>query len=157
MRIKRIGAYVGIDPTGPSLHVGHLLPLMALFWMYLHGYTAISLVGTSTAKIGDPTGRLQSRETLKPDDVTMNMVKCHYQLKKLWENVEKKGVKYGYRSDWAWRRGIVFNNTWWNKQPMLEVLKLVGQHVRIGPMLSRDTYVDSAAANPPPMSTQAGY
>jgi len=41
---KPIGAYVGVDPTAPSLHVGHLLPLMALYWMYMHGYYTISLV-----------------------------------------------------------------------------------------------------------------
>ena len=41
---KRIAAYVGVDPTAPSLHVGHLLPLMALYWMYIHGYHTVSLV-----------------------------------------------------------------------------------------------------------------
>ena len=41
---KRIGAYVGIDPTASSLHVGHLLPLMALFWMHIHGFHTVSLV-----------------------------------------------------------------------------------------------------------------
>jgi tyrosyl-tRNA synthetase len=41
---KRIGAYVGVDPTAPSLHVGHLVPLMALYWMYIHGYYTVSLV-----------------------------------------------------------------------------------------------------------------
>ena len=41
---KRIGVYVGVDPTAPSLHVGHLLPLMAMYWMYLYGYHAVSLV-----------------------------------------------------------------------------------------------------------------
>jgi tyrosyl-tRNA synthetase len=41
---KPVGAYVGVDPTAPSLHVGHLLPLMALYWMYLHGYYTVSLV-----------------------------------------------------------------------------------------------------------------
>ena len=43
MRQKRIGAYLGIDPTGPSLHVGHLVPLMSLFWMYVHGLHTVSL------------------------------------------------------------------------------------------------------------------
>lgn len=43
---KRIGAYVGIDPTASSLHVGHLLPLMTLFWMYLNGFQTITLVRT---------------------------------------------------------------------------------------------------------------
>jgi tyrosyl-tRNA synthetase len=44
MNRKRIAAYVGIDPTAPSLHVGHLVPLMALFWLYIHGFPAITLV-----------------------------------------------------------------------------------------------------------------
>lgn len=41
---KPVGAYVGVDPTAPSLHVGHLLPLMALFWLFLHGYPVVTLV-----------------------------------------------------------------------------------------------------------------
>lgn len=45
MTEKRIGAYVGIDPTGPSLHMGHLLPFMALFWLHLNGFHTVSLVG----------------------------------------------------------------------------------------------------------------
>ena len=44
MTDKRVGAYVGIDPTAPSMHVGHLLPLMTLFWLYVHGYHVVSLV-----------------------------------------------------------------------------------------------------------------
>lgn len=46
---KRIGAYVGIDPTAPSLHVGHLVPLMALFWMYVHGFQSVTLVSLVAA------------------------------------------------------------------------------------------------------------
>lgn len=45
MTYKRIGAYVGIDPTAASLHVGHLVPLMALFWLYINGCQSLSLVG----------------------------------------------------------------------------------------------------------------
>jgi hypothetical protein len=41
---ERIGAYVGIDPTASSLHLGHLLPMMALLWMFIHGYESIALV-----------------------------------------------------------------------------------------------------------------
>lgn len=41
---KRVGVYCGVDATAGSLHVGHLVPFMALFWMYLYGHTAISLV-----------------------------------------------------------------------------------------------------------------
>ena len=41
---KRIGAYVGIDPTAPSMHIGHLLPFMALFWLHVNGFRTVSLV-----------------------------------------------------------------------------------------------------------------
>lgn len=139
MRTKRIGAYVGIDPTAPSLHVGHLLPLMPLFWMYMEGYKAFTLIGGSTAKIGDPSGRLKDREKLSSSDATVNMTKIHFQLKRLWENVDSEMRKRGYEADWARTRGVVNNNHWWNAQPLLEVLRRVGHALRIGPMLSRDT------------------
>ncbi|KAK4218262.1 tRNA synthetases class I-domain-containing protein [Rhypophila decipiens] len=139
MRTKRIAAYVGIDPTASSLHVGHLLPLMPLFWMYMHGYGAYTLLGGSTAKIGDPSGRLKSRERTARGDQTMYTTKMHYQLKKLWENVEIQARRYGYQKEWEWRRGIKNNNAWWNKQPLLEILRRVGTSMRVGEMLSRDT------------------
>lgn len=138
-RRKRFGAYVGIDPTAQSLHVGHLLPLMPLFWMYFHGYSAVSLIGGATAKIGDPTGRLQSREAIESSTMTMNITKLHYQLKKLWVNVEEQGRRYGFEKEWAWKRALMNNNHWWNKLPMMEVLRRLGQYTRIGPMLGRDT------------------
>ena len=105
----------------------------------MEGYKAFTLVGGSTAKIGDPTGRLTSRERMSSSDATMNMTKIHYQLKKLWENVDSKMRALGYEDDWARMRGLINNNHWWNKQPMLEVLKRVGHALRIGPMLSRDS------------------
>lgn len=139
MQTKRIGAYVGIDPTAPSLHIGHLIPLMPLFWMYMHGYGAHTLVGGATAKIGDPSGRLKDRDPMDKTALTKNMTKIHFQLKRLWTNVEAQARLQGYKKDWAWRRAIHNNNTWWNSLPMLEVLKRVGTQLRIGPMLGRDT------------------
>jgi len=47
MTKKRVGIYVGVDPTAASLHVGHLLPLMVLYWAYIKGFHACSLVGSS--------------------------------------------------------------------------------------------------------------
>ncbi|KAK0114325.1 tyrosyl-tRNA synthetase [Cadophora gregata] len=136
---KRVGAYVGVDPTAASLHVGHLLPLMSLFWMYVHGYHTVSLLGGATAKIGDPTDRLTTR-TLEPGSVrTANMARMHFQLKKLWANVEQYGMKYDYKWEWSWHRELVNNNAWWNKLPMLEVLQVLGPGMRLGSMLARDT------------------
>jgi tyrosyl-tRNA synthetase len=137
MRRKRISAYCGIDPTANSLHIGHLVPLMPLFWMYLNGYGAITLIGGATGRIGDPTGRLQSREIAVNAAIAVNITKIHYQLTKLWQNVETLGRKYGYQKEWAWRRHILNNNTWWNATPMQLVMKRLGRYMRIGPMLSR--------------------
>lgn len=115
---------------------------MPLFWMYMHGYGATTLIGGATAKIGDPTDRLKSREKTDRATMTMNMTKIHYQLKKIWTNVEIQAARHGYKKEWAWKRAIVNNNTWWNSLPMLEVLRRIGTAIRIGPMLSRDTWVE---------------
>lgn len=139
MTDKRVGAYVGIDPTASSLHVGHLLPLMSIFWMYVHGYHAVSILGGATAKIGDPTDRLKSREKQHRHVHTANMVAMHYQLKKLWGNVEAYGRKYGYNWEWAWHRELVNNNTWMNKLGIMEFLQIMGPGMRLGTMLGRDT------------------
>jgi tyrosyl-tRNA synthetase len=139
MRIKRIGAYVGVDPTAPSLHLGHLLPMMPIFWMYLYGYRAVTLVGGATARIGDPTGRLQSRDVMSNSEIANNITRIHYQMKKLWSNVEHEKFKYGFKKEWEMSRHLVNNNTWWQSLPMYEVLKRLGRYLRLGPMLSRDT------------------
>lgn len=139
MTSKRVGAYVGIDPTASSLHIGHMLPLMSLFWMYVKGYHAVTLLGGATSKIGDPTGRLETRDKQHATVRTKNMMNMHYQLKKLWVNVEAYGRKYGYNWEWAWHRELANNNAWMNKLTLMEVLQVLGPGMRMGSMLARDT------------------
>ena len=139
MKELRIGAYVGIDPTAASLHVGHLLPLMALFWMYIHGFRAFSVIGGATVKIGDPTDRLKGRDLLPKVTLTTNIAKMHFQLKRLWLNVEAQAQRYDYEKDWAWQRGLFNNSMWYNNLPFVEVVQRLFAGMRMGPMLSRDT------------------
>ncbi|ETS75232.1 hypothetical protein PFICI_13716 [Pestalotiopsis fici W106-1] len=139
MRRKRISAYVGVDPTAPSLHVGHLLPMMALFWMYIHGYGAVTLVGGSTAKVGDPTDRLKDRDKMTGSDLTMNTTKIHYQLKSLWRNVDARAKHYKYEKDSSWSRAIMNNSIWLNSTPIMEIVGRLFKGMRMGPLLSRDT------------------
>ncbi|KAI1137284.1 hypothetical protein F5Y05DRAFT_84516 [Hypoxylon sp. FL0543] len=140
MRRRRIGAYVGIDPTAPSLHVGHLLPLMPLFWMYIHGYRAVSLIGGATAKVGDPTDRLQSREPITKADMAMNTTKMHYQLKRIWLNVEANAERFGYKKEVRiWSRALVNNSQWYNSLSFIEIAARLFKGMRLGPMLSRET------------------
>jgi tyrosyl-tRNA synthetase len=139
MRIKRVGAYVGIDPTADSMHVGHLLPFMALFWLWFHGHPAITLLGGSTARIGDPTGRLLSRDDMTNSEITKNITKIHFQLSRLWTNVDQLRRKYGYEDDWAAKRALLNNNTWLGKLTVYDFSKRLARNMRLGPMLSRET------------------
>lgn len=139
MRIKRIGSYVGVDPTADSMHVGHLLPMMPMFWMWFHGHPAVTLIGGSTARFGDPSGRLKSREFLSNADISKNITKIHYQLTKLWRNVIALKEKYGYEDDWAAKHHLLNNNMWLQGLTIYEFGKRIARHIRIGPMLGRDT------------------
>lgn len=139
MREKRIAAYAGVDPTASSLHLGHLLPFMPLFWMYMHGYGAFTLIGGSTARVGDPTGRTESRPQLARADLIQNLATIHFQLVTIWKNVETAAQRFGFQKQWAWRRGVINNNNWWLKLPMFDVMKRLGTQMRMGPLLSRDS------------------
>ncbi|GES62454.1 tyrosyl-tRNA synthetase [Aspergillus terreus] len=136
---KRVGMYAGIDPTAPSMHVGHMLPFMVLAWGYVWGLPVTFLLGGSTSRIGDPTGRLKGREQVHSSVRKANMASMHMQLKKLGASIERYGKRHGYEKKWIWKRALVNNNTWWNKVPFLEVLRDLGSHTRLGPMLGRET------------------
>ncbi|KAI6783362.1 Tyrosine--tRNA ligase-like protein [Emericellopsis cladophorae] len=139
LRIKRVGGYVGVDPTADSMHVGHLLPMMALFWMWMQGYPAVLLLGGSTARIGDPTDRMDSRKVLSNAEIGKNITKIHYQLGRLWDNVVKLREKYGYEDDWAAKRALYNNNMWLGNLTLYDFSKRLARNMRMGPLLSRDT------------------
>jgi tyrosyl-tRNA synthetase len=112
---------------------------MSLFWMYVHGYHTVTLIGGATSKIGDPTDRLTTREEIHRSLRAQYMTNMHYQVKKLWLNVEAYGMKYGYKWEWAWKRGLVNNNIWLNKLSIIEILQILGPGVRMGAMMAKDT------------------
>ncbi|KAH8693855.1 tyrosyl-tRNA synthetase mitochondrial precursor [Talaromyces proteolyticus] len=136
---RRVGFYAGVDPTAPSLHVGHMIPFMVLVWAFHWGYPITFLLGGSTAKFGDPTGRLEERKQEHRSVRTANIASMHMQLKKLSASMEKYGERHGYEHQWAARRALTNNNVWWNKVPFIDVLRDLGMHMRLGPMLGRDT------------------
>lgn len=67
------------------------------------------------------------------------MASMHIQLKRLGATMEKYAERRGYSREWAWRRDLTNNNTWWQRTSLVEVLKVMGSGMRIGPMLGRDT------------------
>ncbi|KAG5942006.1 hypothetical protein E4U60_007552 [Claviceps pazoutovae] len=139
MRIKRIGAYVGVDPTADSLHIGHLLPFMPLFWLWFHGHPAVTLLGGSTGRIGDPSHRSTSREPITNTQLSKNITKLHYQLSRIWSNVCILRDKYNYERDWAAKRSLLNNSVWLHKLPSYDFSKRLARHTRVGSMLARDS------------------
>ncbi|KAF2132221.1 tyrosyl-tRNA synthetase-like protein [Dothidotthia symphoricarpi CBS 119687] len=141
---KRIGAYVGVDPTAPSLHVGHLLPLMALYWMYFHGYYTVSLanagqLGGGTVQIGDPSGRSTARSRMGTDVQAMNIESIQSQLENLWTNVKCLGIKHQYSQSTNRRQKILNNREWLRKLSAIDLLRDLGSGMRLGTMLNRDS------------------
>ncbi|KAG9748995.1 tyrosyl-tRNA synthetase, partial [Aureobasidium melanogenum] len=142
---KRVGVYSGIDPTAPSLHLGHLLPMMVLFWMYIHGHKAVSIVGGATAKIGDPTGRLISRQEMDRSTRTSNLVSLHNCVRAIWKSVDRYAEKHGYKKDSTWSKSIQNNSVWLSKLNIIDFLSDAGTVARMGAMLGRDTVKNKMA------------
>ncbi|KAF2022041.1 hypothetical protein BU24DRAFT_363044 [Aaosphaeria arxii CBS 175.79] len=136
---KPIGAYVGVDPTAPSLHVGHLLPLMALYWMYLHGFYAVTLLGNGTVKIGDPSGRTTARSRQSEEIHRLNIASIHTQLKQLWVHVNALGAKHRPATEVVRRKDILTNDTWLSKLSAVDLMRGLGSGMRLGTMLNRDS------------------
>src|ERR1051325_9958958 len=71
-RQKAITAYIGFDCTAPSLHVGSLVQIMLLYWLQQTGHKPIALMGGGTTRVGDPTGRDDTRRILTYDQIEAN-------------------------------------------------------------------------------------
>src|SRR5437016_6740304 len=65
--------YIGFDCTAPSLHVGSLLPIMLLYWLQQTGHRPIALVGGGTTRVGDPSGKDESRKLLTDESIADNL------------------------------------------------------------------------------------
>jgi tyrosyl-tRNA synthetase len=111
---------------------------MAIFWMWMHGYQAATLLGGSTARIGDPTDRVESRPILSNADLTKNITKLHYQMKKLWANVEALARKHEWNPHWGGTHRIINNNTWLQHVTSYDMMKRLGRHMRLGPLLAKE-------------------
>src|SRR3954469_19746438 len=72
-RNGKVTAYIGFDCTAASLHVGSLLPIMMLYWMQQTGHRPIALMGGGTTRVGDPSGKDESRRILTDDAINENL------------------------------------------------------------------------------------
>jgi tyrosyl-tRNA synthetase len=120
--------YVGIDPTAPSLHVGHLLGVITLARLQRVGHTPIALVGGGTGMIGDPSGKSQERVLLSVEQVNQNVLGIRAQLERF---LDFSAAPNAAR--------IVNNADWLGAIDVLTFLRDVGKHFSIGYMLQKES------------------
>jgi tyrosyl-tRNA synthetase len=125
---SEVVAYVGYDCTAPSLHVGHLLSIMMLHWLQQTGNKPIALMGGGTTRVGDPSGRDETRKILSIEDIDFNKSKIRTTFDKFLRFGSGKG-------------GAVMadNAEWLTKLNYIEMLRDVGRHFSINRMLTMDS------------------
>ena len=125
---ERVTAYVGFDPTASSLHVGSLLPIMALARLQRAGHSPIALVGGGTGLIGDPSGKSQERTLLSMEEVDRNLAGMRAQLERFLD------------FDAAPNPARLINNADWLRSiTLLEFLRDTGKHFTVNYMLAKES------------------
>lgn len=120
--------YCGVDPTGDSLHVGHLFPMRTLLRFAKQGHTIIFLVGGATGMIGDPSGKSSERQLLSAEEIEDNVTALKKQLEALAENA---GVK---------ENAIFVNNLdWTNQIDLISFFRDYGKHFPLTQMLAKES------------------
>ena len=125
----RLTTYVGYDCTGPSLHVGHLLSIMMLHWLQKTGAgRPITLMGGGTTRVGDPSGKDESRKLLTVEQIEDN--------KDSIKGVFSRFISFGDHKTDAM---MADNAEWLMKLNYIEFLRDVGRHFSVNRMLSFDS------------------
>ena len=96
---EKISFYTGYDPTADSLHVGHLMQLIAMRHMQLAGHRPVVLIGDGTTMIGDPSGRTDMRKMLSIEDIRANAEKFKEQMSRFIDFSDDKAI-LAYNADW---------------------------------------------------------
>ncbi|GBE81010.1 Tyrosine--tRNA ligase, mitochondrial [Sparassis crispa] len=132
--------YAGIDPTAPSLHVGHLLPLLSLFHFQIRGHQIIPLIGGATGLIGDPSGRSTERPLSAQADVERNVLALIQGVRNFFSGAVKYAQNRLEASTTPILSPDIRNNIHWTKDlGLLEFLRTVGVHSRVNIMMARDS------------------
>jgi tyrosyl-tRNA synthetase len=126
---KEMGvAYVGIDPTADSLHIGHLVSIMMLKHFQLSGHKPLALIGGATGMIGDPSGKSEERNLMSEESLRHNQ-----------ECIQKQLVKFLDFNCGANSAEIVNNYDWMKEFSFLQFLRDVGKHITVNYMVAKDS------------------
>ncbi len=119
--------YVGVDPTGESLHIGHIVPFFAFHHLQQAGHNVIALLGGGTAMIGDPSGKTDMRKMLTKEQIAVNSQKIAAQLGKVVD-LSKDTAR------------VLNNKDWLLNLNYIDFLRDIGRHFSVNKMLSFEAY-----------------
>lgn len=122
-------AYVGIDPTADSLHIGHLVGVMMLKHLQLAGHKPLALIGGATGMIGDPSGKSAERNLLDEETLRHNEECIKQQLAKFLD----------FDSDAPNAAEMVNNYDWMKEFSFLEFIRDIGKHITVNYMMAKDS------------------
>jgi tyrosyl-tRNA synthetase len=124
---RPLTCYVGFDPSAPSFHVGHLVPIMALAHMQRHGHRPIAIMGGGTGMIGDPSDKDEMRKLLTMEEIDKNVARLKKQMANLLDFSEGQAL-------------MVNNGDWLRPLNYLEFLRDIGRHFSVNRMLAAEGY-----------------
>lgn len=124
---EKVTFYIGFDPTGDSLHVGHFIALMLMARMQKAGHRPIVLIGGGTAMVGDPTGKTDMRKMLTREEINHNVECLKKQMSRFIDFSDDKAI-------------IVNNAEWLMGQNYIEFLREVGVHFSVNKMLTAECF-----------------
>jgi tyrosyl-tRNA synthetase len=125
---EKLTAYSGFDPTAPSLHVGHLLPALALARLQRCGHSPIALVGGGTGLIGDPSFKVAERALLPLDQVEANVAGIRSQLARFLDLENKVNPAR-----------LIDNAEWLTKLGAIDFMRDVGKHFTVNAMMAKES------------------
>ena len=124
---ERVTGYIGFDPTAASLHIGSLVPIMALAHMQRAGHRPIALVGGGTGMVGDPSGKTEMRKILSLEEIAQNVKGIQRQLSRF--------------IDFSDGRALLLNNAeWLTPLAYIPFLRDIGRHFSVNRMIKAESY-----------------
>lgn len=125
---QTVTAYIGFDCTAPSLHAGSLVPIMMLYWFQQTGHRPIALMGGGTTRVGDPSGKDETRKILTPELIEENKAG----IRKVFEKL----LRFG---DGPCDALMLDNAEWLLKLNYVDFLREIGRHFSVNQMIQRDS------------------
>jgi len=130
---EKVTFYLGVDPTGKSIHIGHMVPFFAMHHLQEHGHNPIALVGGGTSLIGDPSGKSEMRKMLTVEQIKENSSALKEQLGTV--------VDFSDHDDPDRGHAIMLNNyEWLGNLNYIEFLRDIGKHFSVNRMLTFESY-----------------